>query len=276
VKKATHDLIVIDNKSVGGNNFILILKAPEQLPIMLPGQFCEVKVDKEPSVYLRRPFSIHNVDYDANTITLLIKAVGKGTTALSRLSKGDILNIVYPLGNGFSMNTESKVLLVGGGCGVAPLLFLACTLKKMGINPIVLVGGRTGEDVPRIEAYQAVAETYVSTEDGSLGEKGLVTQHNIFKTKLAEFKRIYTCGPEGMMKAVAKAAEALEIPCEVSLENTMACGIGVCLCCVTETKEGHKCVCTDGPVFDSRDLNGWNVDKASTCSLPYLKKNNHD
>lgn len=271
MKKEIHDLVVIDNKPVGGNNFVLLLKAPELLPFMLPGQFCEVRVDKNPSVYLRRPFSIHEVDYDANTLTLLIKPVGKGTTTLSGLLKGDILNIVYPLGNGFSLTTEPNVLLVGGGCGVAPLLFLAQTLKKMGVNPVVLVGGRTIEDVPRMEAYQAVAETFAITEDGSLGEKGLVTQHTIFKTQLSKFKRIYTCGPEGMMKAVAKAAEALEIPCEVSLENTMACGIGVCLCCVTETKEGHKCVCTEGPVFDSRDLNGWNIEKASTCSLPYLK-----
>lgn len=276
MKKEIHDLVVIENKPVGGNNFVLLLKAPKLLPFMLPGQFCQVRVDKDPTVYLRRPFSIHEVDYDANTITLLIKAVGKGTTSLSGISQGDILNIIYPLGNGFSLTTEPKVLLVGGGCGVAPLLFLAQTLKKMGISPVVLVGGRSADDVPRIEAYQAVAETHVVTEDGSFGEKGLVTQHNIFKNKLSEFKRIYTCGPEGMMKAVAKEAEALEIPCEVSLENTMACGIGVCLCCVTETKEGHKCVCTEGPVFDSCDLNGWNIEKASTCSLPYLKMNNHD
>ena len=271
VKKFIHDLVVLENNPVGGNNFVLLLKAPDKLPLMSPGQFCEVKVDKEPGVYLRRPFSIHNVDYESNTLSLLIKAVGKGTTVLSGLSKGEIINIVYPLGNGFSLTKEPKVLLVGGGCGVAPLLFLAKTFNKMGIKPIVLVGGKTEEDVPQIEAYQAVAETFVSTEDGSSGEKGLVTQHSLFKTRLAEFKRIYTCGPEGMMKAVSKAAEALEIPCEVSLENTMACGIGACLCCVTETTEGHKCVCTEGPVFDSRDLNGWNIDKASTCSLPYLK-----
>ena len=271
MKKFIHDLVVIENKPLGGNNFVLVLKPAEKLPIMSPGQFCEVKVNKVPEVYLRRPFSIHNVDYDANTLSLLIKAVGKGTTTLSGLSEGEIVNIVYPLGNGFSLTKEPNILLIGGGCGVAPLLFLAHIFKKMGINPVVLVGGKTAEDVPQLEAYKAVAETYVATEDGSLGEKGLVTQHQIFKTRLSEFKRIYTCGPEGMMKAVSKAAEALEIPCEVSLENTMACGIGACLCCVTETTEGHKCVCTDGPVFDSRDLNDWNIEKASECSLPYLK-----
>jgi dihydroorotate dehydrogenase electron transfer subunit len=271
VKKVIHDLVVIENKPVGGNNFVLKLQGTEKLPQMLPGQFCEVKVGKTPEVYLRRPFSIHNVDYNTNTLSLLIKAVGKGTIVLSGIEKGDVLNIVYPLGNGFSLTKEPNVLLVGGGCGVAPLLFLAQTFKTMGIKPVVLVGGRTSDDIPEIEAYQAVAETYVATEDGSSGEKGLVTQHHIFKTRLSEFKRIYTCGPEAMMKAVAKVAEALDIPCEVSLENTMACGIGACLCCVTETKDGHKCVCTDGPVFDSRDLNGWNIDKASTCSLPYIQ-----
>lgn len=276
MKKVIHDLVVIENKPVGGNNFVLLLKATQKLPEMLPGQFCEVKVDKEPGVYLRRPFSIHNVDYDANTLTLLIKAVGKGTKVLSGLSEGDILNIVYPLGNGFSLTKEPNILLVGGGCGVAPLLFLAQTFRKMGLSPVILVGGRSAEDVPVLEDYQKLAETHIATEDGSLGEKGLVTQHTVFRTRLSEFKRIFTCGPEGMMKAVSKAAEALEIPCEVSLENTMACGIGACLCCVTETTEGHKCVCTEGPVFDSRDLNNWNIEKASNCSLPYLKTESDD
>ncbi|MDP4290197.1 MAG: dihydroorotate dehydrogenase electron transfer subunit [Bacteroidota bacterium] len=271
MKKVIRDLEVIENKPVGGNNFILLLKSTENLPPMRPGQFCQVKVDKAPEVYLRRPFSIHSVDYKAKTLTLLIKAIGKGTTVLSGITQGERLNIVYPLGNGFSLTMEPNVLLVGGGCGVAPLLFLAQTLKEMGIIPTILVGGKTTEDIPRLEAYRKIAETHVATEDGSLGEKGLVTQHTVFKTRLAEFKRVYTCGPEAMMKAVAQAAEALEIPCEVSLENTMACGIGACLCCVTETKEGHKCVCTDGPVFDSRNLNGWNIDKASACSLPYIK-----
>lgn len=276
VKKVIHDLVVIENKSVGGNNFVLSLQAPDKLPEMLPGQFCEVKVDKSPEVFLRRPFSIHDVDYQSNILTLLIKAVGKGTNILSGIAKGETINIVYPLGNGFSLTKEPNILLVGGGCGVAPLLFLAKTFKNMGLSPVVLIGGRTTEDVPQLEAYQAIAETHVATEDGSAGEKGLVTQHSLFKTRLSDFKRVYTCGPEGMMKAVAKAAEALEIPCEVSLENTMACGIGACLCCVTETTEGHKCVCTDGPVFDSRNLNGWNIEKASKCSLPYLKADIHD
>lgn len=271
MKKVIHNLKVLENRSAGGGNFTLLLEAPEPMPLIMPGQFCEVKVDNNPTVYLRRPFSIHNVDYKSNTITLLIKVLGKGTATLSGIQEGASLDVVYPLGKGFTITDEPNVLLVGGGCGVAPLLHLAKVLNEKGIKPTILVGGRTADDVPRVEAYKEVGETHVSTEDGSLGEKGLVTQHSVFKTRLSDFKRIYTCGPEGMMKAIAKAAEALEIPCEVSLENTMACGIGVCLCCVTETKEGHKCVCTEGPVFDSTELNGWNIDKASTCSKPYLK-----
>lgn len=271
MKKVIQNIKVLENKSAGGDNFTLLLEAHEPIPSIMPGQFCEIKVDNNPSIYLRRPFSIHNVDYKSNTITLLIKVLGKGTASLSGLKQGDILNVVYPLGKGFTITDEPNVLLVGGGCGVAPLLYLAQVLNEKGVKPTILVGGRTAVDVPKVDEYKAMGETYVATEDGSLGEKGLVTQHSVFKSHLAEFKRIYTCGPEGMMKAIAKAAEALEIPCEVSLENTMACGIGVCLCCVTETKEGHKCVCTEGPVFDSTELNGWNIDKASTCSKPYLK-----
>ena len=116
MKKVIHDLVVIENKPAGGNNFVLVLKPNEKLPLMSPGQFCEVKVNKVPEVYLRRPFSIHNVDYEANTLSLLIKAVGKGTTVLSGLSIGEAVNLVYPLGNGFSLKKEAP-------SGSGPLVF---------------------------------------------------------------------------------------------------------------------------------------------------------
>jgi dihydroorotate dehydrogenase electron transfer subunit len=144
-------------------------------------------------------------------------------------------------------------LLVGGGCGVAPLLFLAKTLNQQhNIRPTILIGGRSKQHILRIEDYIKYGKVLVMTEDGSMGDKGLVTQHPIFQQE--KIDQIYCCGPDPMMKAVAQIALDKNIPCQISLENTMACGIGACLCCVTQTKEGHKCVCTEGPVFDVKEL----------------------
>jgi len=134
------------------------------------------------------------------------------------------------------------------------MLFLA---KDCGLDPKnvhILIGARTIYDHIDIEEYKPFGQFYFTTEDGSLGEKGYVTNHTIFKEKLNTFNRIYTCGPDLMMKSIGKIALANNIFCEVSLENMMACGFGVCLCCVEDTKAGHKSVCTDGPVFNVKDL----------------------
>jgi len=175
---------------------------------------------------------------------------------MSKLEVGDTINTMYPLGNGFDTQTQAKrVLLVGGGVGVAPLLYLAKALNEKGIRPQILLGGRAKGNIIELENFKKQGDVYISTEDGSLGEKGFVTQHSIMTE---QFDKIYTCGPDPMMRAVADIAFKKGIDCEVSLENMMACGIGACLCCVTDTKEGHKCVCTDGPVFNTKELK-WNI-----------------
>ena len=147
---------------------------------------------------------------------------------------------------------SEKVLLVGGGVGIAPLLQLGLELKNAGAEVSYLLGAKTKSDLVELEVYSKYGEVFTSTEDGSLGEKGFVTQNSAFNGK--SYDRIYTCGPTPMMKAVAKIALEKGIDCEVSLENKMACGLGACLCCVEDTKEGHKCVCSDGPVFNVKDL----------------------
>jgi dihydroorotate dehydrogenase electron transfer subunit len=126
-------------------------------------------------------------------------------------------------------------------------------LKESGAEINYLLGGRTSADIHLIEDFKKYGSVYFTTEDGSIGEKGRVTDHSIFY-QISEFSKIYTCGPDPMMKAIGKIAQKNQIPCEVSLENMMACGFGACLCCVTETKEGNKCVCTEGPVFNVDDL----------------------
>ncbi len=254
-KKFLRDLVVTKNVHLNRRHFILELQAPEVLPQFLPGQFVQVLVTDSPSTFLRRPFSIHAFDPQKNTFRLLIQIKGEGTRHLSLLTEGDKLNILYPLGNSFSLPAGKNVLLVGGGCGVAPLLFLAGWLKAQDLNVTILTGWKRKEDIFEKEAYQQYGDLLITTEDGSEGETGKVTVHSLFKSGRT-FDRIYCCGPNRMMKAIAHMAGRKGIECEVSLENTMACGFGVCLCCITPTVHGNQRVCVEGPVFNTKEL-GW-------------------
>ena len=236
-----------------GRSVLLRLRSERTLPDIQPGQFVQVRVDGSPTTYLRRPISIHDVDFQQNEITLLVQQVGEGTRHFAQAETGDVINMVLPLGNGFSLPEQGeKVLLVGGGIGIAPLYYFAKVLDKKGIRPTLLLGGKSQSDLLRLVDYQQLGETFVTTEDGSLGEKGFVTMHSVWQQQM--FDKIYVCGPKPMMKAVAKLAAEKDIWCEVSLENLMACGLGACLCCVEDTVDGHVCVCKEGPVFNTRRL----------------------
>jgi dihydroorotate dehydrogenase electron transfer subunit len=147
---------------------------------------------------------------------------------------------------------EEKVLLVGGGCGIAPLLFLGKYLKMNACVPDIILGFRNITRVIEIEDYLEIGNVFVTTEDGTMGEKGFVTNHSVFSTR--QYNRIYCCGPDKMMKAIAAYSRSRNIICEVSLENLMACGIGACLCCIVDTIKGNLCTCIDGPVFNINDL----------------------
>jgi dihydroorotate dehydrogenase electron transfer subunit len=254
MKKFLLDLVVKENKSLNNQYSLVILTSADPLPPMLPGQFAEVRVDNSPNTFLRRPISINFVDIEKNELWLLIQKVGEGTRKLCEASIGDSINVLLPLGNSFSFpaNKEDKVLLVGGGVGIAPLLFWGSMLHANGYNCSFLLGGRSAENLLQLNDFAAFGTVYSTTEDGSYGEKGFVTQHSVLESQ--DFKAIYSCGPTPMMKAVAAYAGRKNIFCEVSLENTMACGFGACLCCVTDTTEGHLCVCTDGPVFNISKL----------------------
>ncbi len=144
--------------------------------------------------------------------------------------------------------------MIGGGCGVAPLMFLAQSLCMDKQNVTILIGGRKKHDLFEIDEYRKCGEVLITTEDGSEGEKGLVTEHSILKKEKLPYSKIFCCGPEMMMRSVASIAHRHQIECEVSLENSMACGFGVCLCCITPTKHGNQRVCMEGPVFDTREL----------------------
>jgi dihydroorotate dehydrogenase electron transfer subunit len=242
MKKFMLDLIVSANKRLSEQYVLLILTSSTKLPQMLPGQFAEVRVDGASNAFLRRAISIHYVDYNKNELWLLIQVVGPGTKRLSEINAGDSLNLLIPLGNSFTIptKTDSKVVLIGGGVGVAPLLFLGESLQKEGIDVNFLLGARSSGDLLQLCEFERFGKVYTTTEDGSHGEKGYVTQHSLLQS--SNFDYIYTCGPTPMMKAVAAYAAKTNTFCEVSLENTMACGFGTCLCCVTDTIDGHICM----------------------------------
>jgi dihydroorotate dehydrogenase electron transfer subunit len=260
MKKYIADLTVRENIRLHPDYYLLKLTQDEELPPMHPGQFVEMKVEGSPETFLRRPISIHFVDRTKNEIWLLIRITGKGTLQMSSLRAGESVNLIYPLGNGFSLPEEEdkgkRPLLIGGGVGTAPMLFLGAYLKAMAYHPVFLLGARSSGDLLQLDAFAAYGEVYTTTEDGSAGEKGFVTHHSILKK--GSFSMIYTCGPKPMMVSVAACAKAAKIPCEVSLENMMACGIGACLCCVENICEGNICVCKDGPVFNIEKLT-WQI-----------------
>lgn len=247
------DFKLLTNELLNQETYLLGLECTEKMPDIKPGQFVNVKIDNSPETFLRRPISIHDVDYENNILYLYIKMLGDGTRKLQEAKPGELINILLPLGNTFSMDYTDKPLLIGGGCGTAPMLYLAKDFYlKTGKKASILLGARSKTDLLRLEEFEKYASLYYTTEDGSAGEKGYPTQHSVFEKE--SFDYIYCCGPDPMMQAVAKLAKDKNIECEVSLENMMACGIGACLCCVQDTKEGHKCVCTDGPVFNIKDL----------------------
>ena len=251
--KRIEDLKIVENKRLTNDIFIIELSGSAKLPVLKPGQFVQVRVDGSPETFLRRPISIHDVDYDKNTFKLLIQIAGKGTLAMSKLQEGDYLNVIYPLGNSFSLpEANQSILFVGGGVGVAPLLYFGKILKSSGCIPDILLGFRNSDRIIELDEYHKVGNVFLTTEDGSEGEKGFVTDHSLLSSK--KYDRIYCCGPDSMMKAVAAYSRRNNIPCEVSLENLMACGIGVCLCCIVNTAKGNLCTCVDGPVFDITEL----------------------
>jgi len=253
MSKFIENLKIIENKRLNNDFFVLDLIAENKLPVMKPGQFVQVKVEGSPETFLRRPISIHDVDYKRNTIKLLIQISGNGTMTLSKLIKDDFLNIIYPLGNSFNLPSGSgKSLLVGGGCGIAPLLFLGNYLKSNGYTADILLGFRSRERIIEYEDYLKIGKVFVTTEDGSVGERGYVTDNSQFQSQ--RYDMIYCCGPESMMKAIADHCKKNNITCEVSLEKLMACGIGACLCCIVDTRKGNLCTCIDGPVFNINDL----------------------
>jgi dihydroorotate dehydrogenase electron transfer subunit len=232
-----------------------------------PGQFVMIHPQKFSEPLLPRPFSIHRVQ--GNRVDLLIRAVGQGTRQLCGLSPGEVLEVKGPLGRGFTLDSERDPILVAGGIGVAPLFYLADRLVKMKRSktlapPRLLIGAGSKKELWGLREFKEIGiQVRAVTEDGSLGRKGLVTDLLAgMSAKGLERAMIYTCGPQGMLRAVASWAAAGDIPCQVSLEARMACGMGACLGCSVARPDdsglGYAKVCQDGPVFEAQEV-AWDV-----------------
>ncbi len=220
----------------------------------IPGEFVMIRGDWGVHPVLPRAFSL----VESGAVgSVLVKATGSGSDLLAGMEEGDELTVFGPLGKGYEIVPDKTPVLVAGGVGVAPLLFLAQELAAAGRKPIFLYGARTENDLPLSDDIAAVTELIVTTENGSVGEQGLITQP--LARVLAEHpdSQVYTCGPDAMLAAVAKVAAAAKVPCQVALEAPMACGMGTCKGCAVMTPDGsYRYVCIDGPVFAAQDIYG--------------------
>jgi dihydroorotate dehydrogenase electron transfer subunit len=248
---------VVKIRHLNNEYFIITLTSGRVITDVRAGQFVQVRVDGSRDTFLRRPVSVYDIDPEKNQIRLLIRIAGEGTRTLSELSEGETLNIITPLGNSFTLPPEgSRSLLVGGGVGVAPLYLLGRELKDAKRDFSFLLGYRSSDQIIEEESFAALAPLHLTTDDGSYGTRGMVTSHPVILS--GDYTHIFTCGPDPMMRSVASLAYASGKECEVSLENLMACGIGICLCCVEPTTEGNLNSCTEGPVFNIKRLK-WQI-----------------
>ena len=248
---------IVSNEHDTDLYFRLVVHAPRIAPLVQPGQFAHVRILPLKDALLRRPFSIYQVAGD--TFSILYKTVGKGTETLSCMEPGAELNVIGPLGHGFTVPSPGSEtpLLVAGGYGMAAMYLLAQRSPQKGI---VFVGGRRRVDILCEEEFRALGwDVRVTTEDGSHGEKGLVTQPLLAELRhSATNRKLFACGPTPMLKAVGKIAEELNVSAELSMDEHMCCGVGVCLTCVIAVKTGngweYQRTCPEGPVFDSRQV----------------------
>lgn len=244
----TADCTVLRNRQIAPGCFDLTLSCPEMARHAKAGQFAQFFV---PGKTLRRPISICGIEPKKGTLRFVFQIRGEGTKWLSQIKSGDSINILGPLGNGFpQVDTSRRVLLVGGGIGVPPLLQAA---KPFGKNAVLAAGFRNREAIILKEDFEAFGcETHIATDDGSYGHRGLVTDF----MKGLSFDVVFACGPKPMLKAVSKIAAERNVPCYVSMEERMACGVGACLGCAVklrgENRPYYGHVCKDGPVFDAK------------------------
>lgn len=233
---------VESNEKIAKSVYKMVLSG-DTSAITRPGQFINIKV---PDKYLRRPISV--CDFDAETVTVIYKVVGEGTKIMSEMEKGISLDVLTGLGNGFDIGKSGdRPLLIGGGVGVPPLYNLAKKLKDEGKTVTVILGFNTSDEVFLKEEFEKIATVYLTTADGSEGQKGFVTD----AMEGIDYDYIYTCGPQAMLRAVYDKAKTGG---QFSFEERMGCGFGACMGCSCKTKYGAKRICKDGPVLEKEEI----------------------
>ncbi len=247
--------LVIEHHQVSRDMYQIEFISPEIASRCEPGQFVHVKVNALSLPLLRRPLSIYDVDKKLGSITLLYKIVGQGTDLLSQVHAKEHIDVMGPLGKGFNIKpTGKQILMIGGGVGIAPLIYLARVLKAKDYQIKVLHGADSRRNLVAFEKLREIGVDFLpATDDGSAGHKGMVTELLVKKINPAQIDFIYSCGPEKMMSAVAEYAAQNHIPGQVSLEEHMACGVGACLGCARQLKRTDEVlvkICKDGPVFN--------------------------
>ena len=249
--KVAVDGEIIDQHELAKDVWRMEVEAREIAREAEPGQFVQLQIPGG-AFTLRRPVGIAEVSLQKGTVAFIYRVVGKGTKALSRLTAGTVINVLGPLGHGFSCKAK-RPLLVGGGMGLSPLLFYAEHAKG---KADVLMGGRCARELFWQEIYKPhVQDVFCTTDDGSCGTKGFTTTLLPELLQKGDYDLVIACGPEIMMKGIAKIAHEYQIPCQVSLEKRMGCGLGACLSCSIDTTGGQRRkVCKDGPVFWAEEV----------------------
>ncbi|MDR1123439.1 MAG: dihydroorotate dehydrogenase electron transfer subunit [Elusimicrobiota bacterium] len=247
---------VLENIKLGRD--IFRIKFKPQFAVARPGQFVEVLCAGAGAPFLRRPFCIHRFDGEKGICEILFRRVGRGTEILSNLKQGDMLDITGPLGKGFEPQAAQHHFIAGGGMGIAPLLFLAEELYGKCGSVKIFLAAKTAAEIPCQDIFKQFGEVILSTEDGTAGEKCLIDTplERALKTAPAA-PAIYACGPHGMLRCVAALGAKYKAHTQVSLEENMACGLGVCQGCAVEVKNKdtkYKMVCKEGPVFNAEDI----------------------
>jgi dihydroorotate dehydrogenase electron transfer subunit len=252
---------IIDHVQIAPNTFKLTLISSYLSTHAKPGQFALVRIENDSDPLLRRPLSFHQIKTEHKMIEIVYEAVGKGTKILSQKKIGENLDLIGPLGNGFDLTGKEKFsLIVGGGIGIAPMLALALGLRLKGKKVATILGARHKDRLLAQSEFEKLGDVLTCTDDGSCGTKALLADRleAILENEIPASKHsavaIYACGPSIVLKLVAEIAAQKGIPCQLSLEEKMACGIGACLGCAVKTNAGYKKVCNDGPVFNANEL----------------------
>lgn len=263
-RKTVEHAEVLANERVAEGVGLMLLRSPKVAASVAPGQFVHARIAEHADFILRRPFSVHRAH--GEEIEILYQVLGAGTREMARRTRGDALDLIGPLGHGFSVpEGAAHALVVAGGLGAAPLGMLAEHLAEIGVATTVALGAPTAERLMALPLFEAAARRVeVATDDGSAGERGYVTA--LSERLLAEDVPdvVYACGPEAMSRVVASQAAGRGAACQVSLERLMACGVGACLSCTVETRSGRVRACAEGPVFAAEDVR-WDHPGAPPC-----------